>query len=318
MNSRYSPPERPRRMACLSATRAIFCLLAMAVALPASAQTAVKMMPDAAADSMIVSTKWLAAHLNDPRLVIVEVTMNDSARAVTIPGSRGMAYRRMVRVRDSISAELPPLDSLRSLAEDLGISTDSRVVVYAQEAPMATRLLMSLDVLGLRRLSYLDGGLTQWQAEGHPVARGEPPITRGSIVPQAHPEKIVDAAWITARLGKPGLSLIDTRTTGEFNGTGNRSGMPSAGHLEGARQLEWEWMFDEKNPLQVKPRSALRALFAERIRAEDAVVTYCWVGYRASATYFMARALGYDAHLYDGSYQDWQRRKLPTKAGTNP
>ena len=269
-------------------------------------------------DSMVVSTEWLAARLSDPRVVVVEVTVNDSARAVAIPGSRLVSYRRMAVIRDSINNELPTVDSLRALAEALGISDDTRVVVYADEAPMATRLLMSLDYIGHTRISYLDGGLVKWQAERRPVVSVEPTITRGSITPRPRPETVVAADWITPRLGKPGLALIDTRTDGEYNGTGNRSGMPSAGHLAGARQLEWETLFSGHAGLQLKPLPELRRLFDERTKGGDTVVTYCWVGYRASATYFVARLLGYDARLYDGSYQDWQRRKLPTKAGTTP
>jgi thiosulfate/3-mercaptopyruvate sulfurtransferase len=89
------------------------------------------------------------------------------------------------------------------------------------------------------------------------------------------------------------------------------------GHLAGARQLQWEELFAD-GATQLKPRAELERLFAERVRPGDAVVTYCWVGYRASATWFIAQWLGYDARLYDGSYQDWSQRALPTRAGTTP
>jgi thiosulfate/3-mercaptopyruvate sulfurtransferase len=59
-------------------------------------------------------------------------------------------------------------------------------------------------------------------------------------------------------------------------------------------------------------------MYNERATAGDTFVTYCWVGYRASATYFVARSLGLNARFYDGSYQDWQRRALPTKPGETP
>ena len=270
----------------------------------------------------IASTDWLATRLDDPSVIVVEITRTDSARAATIPGARALAYRRFVERRDSLSTEVPSLDSLRTLVEGLGISDDSHVVVYAAEAPMATRFLLSLHLLGLERVSYLDGGLPKWRAEGRPVARDDAntsrAIARGRITPAPRLETIVTALWLDARVGRPGLSLIDTRTTGEYTGTGNRSGMPSAGHLEGARQLEWEQMFEPDAPLTLKSREALRALFSERVTPGDTVVTYCWVGYRASATWFMAHALGYDALFYDGSYQDWQRRQGPTRAGVQP
>lgn len=294
--------------------------LLLGAALVAAPRVSHAQEPKARFDSLVVSTGWLATHRTDPGVVVLAVTMSDSTSGPRIPGARLLPYRHIVVRRDALSSELPSIDSLRTLAAQLGLRTTDHVVVYAHEAPMATRVLLSLHTIGLKRLSYLNGGLDKWQAEGRQVdsaatttsiAKVEPLRTTPPTAP------VVTADWIQPRLGNGGLSLIDTRTTGEYNGTGNRSGMPSAGHLQGARQLEWEWMFDAKNPLELKPEAQLRALFAERVRPGDTVVTYCWVGYRASATWFVAHALGLDARLYDGSYQDWQLRKLPTEKGGN-
>jgi thiosulfate/3-mercaptopyruvate sulfurtransferase len=93
--------------------------------------------------------------------------------------------------------------------------------------------------------------------------------------------------------------------------------MPSAGHVPGAVQLEWEELFAD-GVVTLRPREELARLYAERVGDRREVITYCWIGYRASATWFVARYLGYDAKLYDGSYQDWQLRKLPVVAGEKP
>jgi thiosulfate/3-mercaptopyruvate sulfurtransferase len=269
-------------------------------------------------DSMVVTAEWTAAHIADPKVVLIEVVMEPGKRGDRIPGSRELGYRLFTVRRDSLSTELPSADSLKTLLESVGISSDSRVVVYGSEAPMATRLLMTLDFLGHTKFSYLDGGMPKWVAEQRAVTQADAPAVRGSMMLQPRSDLVVTADWVTARLGKPGLALIDTRTTGEYNGTGNRSGMPSAGHLAGARQLEWETLFRTDNPLQLKDRAELLAMYNDRATSGDTFVTYCWVGYRASATYFVARSLGLNAKFYDGSYQDWQRRALPTKAGETP
>jgi thiosulfate/3-mercaptopyruvate sulfurtransferase len=70
--------------------------------------------------------------------------------------------------------------------------------------------------------------------------------------------------------------------------------------------------------VRLKPRAELERLYAERVKAGDSVVTYCWIGYRGSATWFVAHYLGYEARLYDGSYQDWSQRTLPTRPGATP
>ncbi len=269
----------------------------------------------AADDSLVVTPAWVAANLSDPNVVVIEVVDSLGKRTDRVPGSRELWYRHMVVRRDSLSTELPSTDSLKSLFEGLGISDGTRVVVYAHEAPMATRLIMTLTYIGHEKVSYLDGGLPQWQAEKLPVTRQDGPPSRGAITIRSRPGMIVNATWISSRITSPTLKLIDTRTLGEYNGTGNRSGMPSAGHLAGARNLEWEWLFREDQPLKLKDRAALMKLYGENIAPTDQVVTYCWVGYRASATWFAARVLGFDAKFYDGSYQDWQQRKLPVTAG---
>lgn len=313
MSRSFAPSRCSRRLDRLTglATSLAFggALLATS-APPVHAQTT-----SARFDSLVVSTQWLAAHRTDPDVVVLAVTMNDSASGPHIPGARALPYRQIVVRRDNIASELPSVDSLRAIASRLGLQPSNHVVVYAHEAPMATRVLLSLHALGLTRVSYLNGGVSKWQAEGRTVvssasnsAVSAAPLTNVST--PAVP--VVSADWLVPRVGSSGLSLIDTRTTGEYDGTGNRSGMPSAGHLQGAKQLEWEWMFDTANPLLLKPEAELRALFSARVRPGDTVVTYCWVGYRASATWFVAHALGFDARLYDGSYQDWQQRKLPT------
>ena len=97
----------------------------------------------ATSDSLVVTTQLLAAHLSDPSVVVVEVTHMEGPRGPHIPGSRSLFYRNMTVTRDGLSTELPPADSLKALFERLEISATSRVVVYASEAPMATRMLAS-------------------------------------------------------------------------------------------------------------------------------------------------------------------------------
>ena len=266
----------------------------------------------------VVSTEWLAAHRGDRNLVVIQVMQDSALTGEMIPGSRAVWYRSFVKANGTVSSELPSLEVLRSMVQGLGITNSSRVVVYAAEAPMATRLLFTLDYLGHDRLSFLDGGLRQWKREGRAVTTDVVRATPSRYTPNPREALRASADWVRERLDKPGLSLLDTRTLGEYTGTGERGGLPSTGHLAGARQLEWEWMFSDADFSLLKPRAELEKLFADRIRPGDQVVAYCWVGYRGSATYFIARHLGYDVRLYDGSFQDWAQRNLPVRAGNTP
>jgi thiosulfate/3-mercaptopyruvate sulfurtransferase len=184
-------------------------------------------------------------------------------------------------------------------------------------APMASRAFLTLDYLGHPRVSLLDGGLAKWRAEGRPVSTDDARIVAGRLTPK--PRTItVDANWVSSRTGKRGYAFIDTRTTPEYLGTGSRGGMPSEGHIAGARQLQWEELFRDADSTVFLEPAAIRQLFADRMTPGDTVVTYCLVGYRASMTYFGARVAGLPVRLYDGSYQDWAKRKLPVTKGSAP
>jgi thiosulfate/3-mercaptopyruvate sulfurtransferase len=270
-------------------------------------------------ESMIVSPAWLATHLTDPSVVVVDIEHEPGAYATGhIPGARFLSYMDLIVSRGGISTELPSVDSLRAVLERAGVSSGSHVVVYSSLAPMAARAFFTLDYLGNVRVSFLDGGLTSWQRAGHTVTTAVASVRRGSFTPHPRPDAVVDAAWVQAHTGTRGVALIDTRTDGEYAGAGERHGMPSAGHVAGARQLQWEQLFSNARASELLPRSELAKLYAARATSGDTVVTYCYVGYRASVTYMVARLLGYPTRLYDGSYEDWSQRRLPVVSGISP
>lgn len=286
------------------------------VATIAAAQT-----PATPANQMLVSTGWLADHLKDRSIVILHVAHDSMDFAAGhIPGARLLRYDAFTTTRDSVGTELPSVADLQRTFEELGVSDNTHVVIYASGlgmAPMASRAFLSLDYLGHRRVSLLDGGLARWRAENRPVTTAPPAILPGHLTPK--PRRVtVDAKWVMAHRGKRGVALIDTRTTPEYLGTGERGGLRSDGHIEGARQLEWQQLFASADSAVFLEPALIRQLFAERSAPGDTIVTYCLVGYRASMTYFGARLAGLPVRIYDGSYQDWSRRKLPVKKGEAP
>jgi thiosulfate/3-mercaptopyruvate sulfurtransferase len=111
------------------------------------------------------------------------------------------------------------------------------------------------------------------------------------------------------------MTLVDARPDNEFTGAdGGMNGAHVKGHLRDAQQLVWNTLLDSTG--KFLPDAELRKKF-EAIGATKTkpLVSYCMVGMRASVTYFVARHLGYDARLYDGSIVDWTRRRLPAVMG---
>lgn len=275
----------------------------------------------APAHSMLVSTDWLARHLGDSNVVVLHVSHDQNDyRMGHIPGARPILYGDVTIEHNGIGTELPAVAQLRKTFEKLGISDDSYVVIYAHAngmAPMASRVFLTLDHIGLPNIALLNGGITKWRAEGRPISTEEPKVKMGRLT--SKPRTVtVDADWVNAHSGARGFAFIDTRTTPEYLGTGSRGGLPSEGHIAGARQLEWQQLFTDSDTGTFLEPAELRKLFADRVAPGDTVVTYCLVGYRASMTYFGARMLGYPVRLYDGSYQEWARRALPVKKGATP
>src|SRR5205809_1281348 len=260
-------------------------------------------------ESLIVSTDWLAQHFKDDSLILLQVGERKEYDAEHIAGAQFIQLADISTRAQGLILELPPVDQLKATFERLGIKDNSRIVVYFSKdwvTPTA-RVFMTLDYLGLGdRTSILDGGLPAWQAAGKPVTAETKAPKPGNFTPRPKTKLVVDAAWVSANLNKPGVAILDARATKFY--TGAEAGqMPRAGHIPSARSIPFSSLVDDKN--RFKSAAALRELFsAAGVQKTDTVATYCHIGQQASLLYFAARYLGYDAHLYDGSFEDWSRR----------
>ena len=260
--------------------------------------------------SLIVTTEWLAKHLNDDTLVLLEVGEKPDYLAGHIPGAQFIALADISTPRGSgLILELPPVEQLKNTFEKLGVTDKSHIVVYFGKdwvSPTA-RVFMTLDYLGLgKRTSILDGGLPAWRAENRTVTAEVRTPKIGRFTPRPNSNLVVDAAWVSANLNKPGVAIVDARASKFY--TGAEAGqMPRAGHIPSAKSIPFDSVVDENN--KFKSATVLRGLFnSAGVRPGDSVATYCHIGQQASVLYFVARYLGYEAHLYDGSFQDWSNR----------
>jgi thiosulfate/3-mercaptopyruvate sulfurtransferase len=293
---------------------ALIIAMVFALSLQASTQT----RPDSKVrESMIVSPEWLAQHLKDDSLVLLQVGEKREYVAVHIPGAQYITLADISTPRgQGLTLELPSVDQLKATFEKLGVTDKSRIVVYFGKdwvTPTA-RVFMTLDYLGLgERTSILDGGLPAWRAEGLTVTAELREPTPGHFTPHPNTKLVVDAAWVNANLNKPGVAILDARATKFY--TGAEAGqMPRAGHIPSARNISFSSLVEDSTN-KFKSPAALRALFdAAAVKQGDTIATYCHIGQQASLLYFVARYLGYDAHVYDGSFEDWSRRpELPVE-----
>jgi thiosulfate/3-mercaptopyruvate sulfurtransferase len=264
--------------------------------------------------SALVSVTELAGLLKDPHVVVLHIA--DRAAAFEqghIPGARFVRYADFaVDGPDDLGSELPSAGVIKQVFESAGVSDDSRVIVYAQSPVTAARAFFTLDVFGHRRVALLDGGLRAWRDANQPVETGAArPAPQGRFTPRLNTSRLADAGFIGQQVPGKTYALVDVRPDDEYFGTdGGMGGMHATGHIAGARQLTWNSLVGSDG--RFLPREELRArLQAAGVTDGRPVVSYCMVGMRASVVYFVARYLGHDARLYDGSIVDWGRRKLP-------
>jgi thiosulfate/3-mercaptopyruvate sulfurtransferase len=263
---------------------------------------------------MLVSVSELAGMLKDPNVVILDIASNGKAfEEGHIPGARYVRYADFaVDGPDRIGSELPSADEIKRVFEAVGVSDDSRIVIYAPSPVIAARAFFTLDAFGHARVALLDGGLRAWRDSGQLLERGASSTQRtGRFTPRLNAQRLADAAFIQKQTPGQSIALLDVRPDDEYSGNHTMGGRHAPGHIAGARQLTWNSLVDDSG--RFLPREQLtQRLEAAGVVANRPAVAYCMVGMRASVVYFVSRMLGYDARLYDGSIMDWSRRKLPT------
>ncbi len=258
----------------------------------------------------IVTTAWVAERLKDPRLVLFHVGDRKEYDSLHLPGAQHLPVRDFAKpfVEGSLVLELPDPSALDSALEARGVTDSSLIVIYPGKdwfSPSA-RVYLTLEWFGLGGRAYLmDGGMPAWTREGKPLTAETLNVARGNVTPRVRDDVVVTKDWVQARLDEPKVAIIDSRTANFYTGqdTGNAS---RPGHIPGARNLPFD-NFVDSTGRYLKPEAA-KALFTAAGMAEGKTsVSYCHVGQQASLVWLMARFAGYDARMYDGSFQEWTR-----------
>lgn len=269
-------------------------------------------------DRLLVTTKWLAAHLQDPGLVLLHVGDPAEYAVAHLPGARLVALRDVSGGPSgpgefaALRLEMLPAEELRQRLESLGISDDSRIVVYFGKdwVSPSTRLLFTLDYAGLgANASLLDGGQPAWVSDGHAVTAEVVAPPKGKLAPLKLRDSIVDAKFVREHRGSPGFALVDSRDADYYSGreTGGGPERPHrTGHIAGAHSVPFDTTTTDD--LHLRSDKELRELFAAAgVGPRDTIVTYCHIGQQATAVLFAARTLGREVRLYDGSFEEWSR-----------
>jgi thiosulfate/3-mercaptopyruvate sulfurtransferase len=263
----------------------------------------------------LVSTEWVAEHLDDPAVRIVEsdedVLLYDTGH---VPGAVKVDWH--ADLNDPLMRDYLDPDSFAKLMRDKGIGPDTTVVFYGDKNNWwATYALWVFRLFGHDRVRVMDGGRKKWEDEGRPMTTDVPryPATEYPV-PQRDDERIRAFREDVLEHLKQKGQLVDVRSPEEFSGEKlhmpdyPQEGAMRGGHIPGARSMPWARAV---NPDTGEFRSAeeLRALYQEQLELDPGreTIAYCRIGERSSHTWFaLTYLLGFDnVRNYDGSWTEW-------------
>ena len=264
----------------------------------------------------LVSTAWLAAHLKDPDLRILDTSwflpgMNRDARAeydvAHIPGARFFDIDEISDQRSDLPHMAPPVEKFISRMRAMGIGDGHQVVVYDGAGIFsAPRVWWLFRLMGKTDVAVLDGGFKKWQAEERPV-EDMPPIVRDrhiTVQRQAHLVRDVTQVAAAAKLGDQ--LILDARPTGRFRGEEPepRAGLRT-GHMPGSLNVPYSDLLNPDGTMKLP--AALRQIFSDKgADLTKPVITTCGSGVTAAIINLALEIIGHDRHsLYDGSWAEW-------------
>jgi thiosulfate/3-mercaptopyruvate sulfurtransferase len=226
-----------------------------------------------------------------------------------VPGARYLPFTLVGPALNGLTLQVPEVGAIDSLLESVGVNDDQRVILYGQPLQVA-RTFMTMEHVGLRgKVSVLDGSIDTWRESGRVVSMESVTPRPGKFTPRLA-NNVADVAWIQANSASKGVALLDARAP-EFYLGFSAGAMPRAGHIPNARNIPYSSLTGELS--QFRDEGKVRRLFeAAGVAKGDTVVTYCHIGLQASLLYFTARRLGYEAKVYDGSFEEWSKKpELP-------
>lgn len=264
---------------------------------------------------VLVSTEWVAAHLKDPKVRIVE-SDEDLLLYETghIPGAVKIDW--VTDLNDSLRRDYVSRDALEALLRSKGISDDTTIVLYGDKNNWwAAYSFWVLRLFGLTRLKLMDGGRLRWAEEGRPLVTDGTRYPEGNISVPPRNEAPLRAFrnQVLAHV-EAGRKLVDVRSPEEFRGERlhmadyPNEGALRGGHIPGARSIPWARAVDPATHC-FRPASELRVLYQEEngITPDQETIVYCRIGERSSHTWFaLTYLLGFNkVRNYDGSWTEW-------------
>ena len=276
---------------------------------------------------VLVSTDWVAEHLDDPNVRLVEsdedVLLYDMGH---IPGAIKLDWH--TDLQDQVKRDFLDKAGFEALMRKSGIGNDTTVVFYGDRNNWyATYTYWLFKYFGHKDVRVMNGGRAKWEAEGRPMSRDVPSYPKTTYTAQEPDERIRayrDDVLNQVKSGAP--ALVDVRSVPEYTGEVlhmagyAQEGAQRGGHVLGAKSIPWATAANEDGTFK-SPEQLKEIYGGKGITPDKNVIAYCRIGERSSHTWFVLRELlGYpDVRNYDGSWTEWGSMVgVPIAKGTEP
>ena len=264
--------------------------------------------PDPAAPHpLLVTTEWLAEHVDDPELVLIDAGEPLAYRRAHVPRAVSVPHPYLKGEGSALVMEAPTFEAL---AQRWGVSADSPVVIYDDNASLhSARVWWVFRLYGHERVRVLDGGLNAWLDEGRALTSAPGRPEPGTFEARTDPTQLCTIDELRSEL-EGDVAIWDTRADGEWDGSDAR-GNARVGRVPGSVHLEWRHLMQGPPARRFRALDEIRTALLEAGLDPDApTVSYCQAGIRGAFGAFILALMGNDdVRNYDGSMGEWANRE---------
>ncbi|MEX1022480.1 MAG: sulfurtransferase [Dehalococcoidia bacterium] len=259
----------------------------------------------------LVTADWVAEHLDDPGVRLVEVDVDTEAyREGHVEGA--VAWNWTSQLQDPVTRDILSREDFQALMSKAGIEPGTHVVLYGDNNNwFAAYALWLMELYGHQDVSLMDGGRVKWLGDNRPTTTSEPSVTATKYEAQPADESIRAKRDEVLQAVGSDINLVDVRSPAEFTGEviappGMTETAQRGGHIPGAKNIPWARAVNEDGTF--KSPDELKSLYeGAGVKPDGDTIAYCRIGERSSHTWFVLKyLLGYD-HVknYDGSWTEY-------------